>query len=346
MYYSHLSVLMDLISEDKINELGKYFTNLIGGARENITVLKVAKAIGVTPIISSKILTKCVQAGLLKVSFAIRCPECNVLIKRTDLLSELLDEAFECYGCNEIIEPSAENIEVLYAIKDKGVFIEGQQKEYVPFARTVAREDSLKSIFEAGGVNEYLFSLTDEQYDVLLEKYNGIKSRKGTTKNIGDTLENFVIELFNMCPIFKAAGIRTATNQIDCCVRNKLYVDFGVLSTMGLRFFIECKNENKTPRGDYLSKLHSIISATNADDKEKCIKFGIIISKMRGPSTFKELAVKYYLINKIVIISICGDEIEKMLKAKGNLLELIERKATEIMLDSTFDLQEAGLYEQ
>lgn len=345
MYCSRLSVLQELLSEDKIEKLEKYFTSLIGSACENITVSKVAKAIGVTPNISSKILTKCMKEGLLKVSYAIRCPECNMLIKRVDSPSEIPDEAFECYGCNEEIEVTTKDVEVLYSLTDNRVFINGQQVETKLPARAVVQEDSLESVFLAGGVNEYLFQLTDEQYQHLSDMYARVRSRKGTTKKIGDTLENLVIELFNMCPIFKTAGIRTSTNQIDCCVRNKMCINYGVLNTLGSRFFIECKNENDTPSGGYLSKLHSIISVTNADAKEKCIRFGIIISKEKGPSTFKQLAVKYYLNNKIVIISICGKELENLFNTKGNLLELIERKATEIMLDATTDLQKAGLYE-
>lgn len=345
MYCSRLSVLQELLSEDKIEKLDKYFASLVGSACENITVSKVAKAIGVTPNISSKVLTRCMKEGLLNVSYAIRCPECNMLIKKVASLSEIPDGFFECYGCNEEIEVTTKDVEVLYSLTDNRVFIDGQQVNINLPARAVVQEDSMESVFLAGGVNEYLFHLSDEQYQYLSDMYARVKSRKGTTKNIGDTLENLVVELFNMCPIFRAAGIRTSTNQIDCCVRNKMCINYGVLNTLGSRFLIECKNENDTPRGEYLSKLHSIISVTNADAKEKCIRFGIIISKEKGPSTFRQLAVKYYLMNKIVIISICGDELKNLFITKGNLLELIERKATEIMLDATTDLQKVGLYD-
>ena len=118
-----------------------------------------------------------------------------------------------------------------------------------------------------------------------------------------------------------------------------------ILDVIGGRFFIECKNESGTPRGEYMSKLHSIISNTNSGEKGRCIKFGIIISKEKGPSTFKKLAVKFYLKDGIVIISICGDELKNLFEKKGNLLDLIERKANEIMMDSTTDLVEAGLFE-
>ena len=84
-----------------------------------------------------------------------------------------------------------------------------------------------------------------------------------------------------------------------------------------------------------MSKLHSIITTANGGGNGKCIKFGIIISKEKGPSTFKELAVKYYLSHQVVIISICGKELEELFDNKGNLLDLIERKASEIMMDAT-----------
>ena len=84
---------------------------------------------------------------------------------------------------------------------------------------------------------------------------------------------------------------------------------------------------------------------SNAGSKGECIKFGIIISKNRGPRTFKQLAVKSYLADGIVIIAICGDELKELFDTKGNLLELIERKAAEIMMDATTDLKEAGLYD-
>ena len=78
----------------------------------------------------------------------------------------------------------------------------------------------MESIFLAGSINEYLFSPTEEEYLHLKKMYSSIKSRKGTTKKIGDSLEDLVKELFNLCPIFRAAGIKTSTNQIDCCVTN------------------------------------------------------------------------------------------------------------------------------
>lgn len=344
MYCSHLSILQNIISEDKIKKLSEYFASLIGSASENITVSKIAQAIDITTIDASIVLTKCKEKGILRSSYAVRCPECNMLIKKVDSLSELPQGVFECYGCNEEIEITPMDIEIIYAIVDTGVFIEGQQYEFESSASIVVQENSMDSIFRAGSVNEYLFEPCEEDYLRLKEMYSSVKKGGKTTKSTGDSLKKLVVELFNLCPIFRAAGLRTSTNQIDCCVTNKMFIRYGVLNTIGERFFIECKNESKTPSGTYMSKLHSIIVNANAGGKTQCIKFGIIISKEKEPSTFKKLATKYYLSQGIVIISICGKEIEELIDNRGNLLELIDRKAAEIMLDATTDLKEIGLY--
>lgn len=51
-----------------------------------------------------------------------------------------------------------------------------------------------------------------------------------------------------------------------------------------------------------------------------------------------------YLSDAIIVISICGDELGDLIKSRGNLLELIERKIDEIVFDTTTDLRQAGLY--
>lgn len=345
MYCSHLSALQGLLNDDQIQSLETYFSNLIGGAAKNITVSKLSRALNISPQVASRVLTKCKEAGIINVFYTIRCPECGMLIKKVDSIADIPSAPFECYGCNEEIEVEPSDIELVYALEDDSVFTEGQQEELDLSARAVVPEDSMESIFLAGNINEYLFHPTDEEYEKLKSMYTSIKNRSGTTKKIGDTLEDLTEYLFNLCSIFKAAGIRTSTNQIDCCVRNQMYLKYGILDVIGGRFFIECKNESETPSGGYMSKLHSIIANTNSGEKGRCIKFGIIISKEKGPSTFKKLAVKSYLNDGIVIIAICGDELKELFDNKGNLLDLIERKANEIMMDSTTDLIEAGLYE-
>ena len=239
MYCSRLSVLQKLLNEDVITKIDEYFNSLIGSAKNSITVSKVTKATDIPTQLVIKALTKCKENDILKVAYSIRCPNCGMLIKKVDTIAEIPDELLECYNCDEKIEIQPECIELIYSLVDDNcVFIGGQQKDADISARTVAPEDSMSQIFQAGGVNEYLFHPTDADYRHLNDLYFRVMQGKGTTKDKGNTLENLTVELFNLCPVFKAAGIRTKTNQIDCFVRNKFYLDYGVLKTIGARFYI------------------------------------------------------------------------------------------------------------
>lgn len=112
-----------------------------------------------------------------------------------------------------------------------------------------------------------------------------------------------------------------------------MYLKYGIFNTIGGHFFIECKNEKRTPSGDVFLKLKAIISNANPVGKAEAIKFGIIISREKGPETFKQHAVKSYLSRGIVIIAICGEELKKLFEERGNLLDLIERKIFEVTGD-------------
>lgn len=344
MYCSLLLKLKGIMDEECIYQLDGFFAKLIGDSAKYITVSKVVRELGISVDLASSALTKCKELGILDASYAIRCPECNTLIKKINSLSALSDKKIECYSCGEEIEIHLSDIEVIYALSNNCVFTNGQQIDNNIPAKSVAREDTLMSIALAGSLNSYLFSPTEDDYKELIELFQNIKRRKGTTKQIGDSLENFTMKLFRLCSVFNAVEIKTSTNQIDCFVRTKCFDDCGVFKTIGNKFIIECKNENKVASGSYLSKMQSIINVMNAGGKRDEIKFGIIISKEKGPQTFKTLAVKYYLMSGVIIISIDLKEIEILLVERGNLLELLERKATEIITDSTTDFKDVGLY--
>ena len=344
MSYSHLSILKEILPDDQIEILASYFNNLVGSAINNITISKTSRVLNCTSDIAMKVLMKCYSEGILAISYGIRCPECNTLIKRIDDLSLLSSDEITCYSCDESFLTNPRQVEILFSLIDSSIFILGQHEteEFEASARPVALEDSLENIILAGGINNLLFNPTDDEYKELRRMFDSISKKQSTTKQAGDTLENFTRYLFGLCSVFSTAGIKTETNQIDCFVRNKMFLNYGVLYTIGGRFFIECKNESKTPKGEYMSKLHSIIKNTNG--KNSLIKLGIIISKEEGPNTFKKLANKIFLSENIIMIAICGKELDEFIKNKGNLLDLLERKIDEITLDSITDLCEAGLY--
>ena len=115
MYCSRLLMLREILTEEKIKQLEKFFSAQIGSAADNITVTKVKKALDIPASVAGKVLTKCKEAGVVTASYAIRCPECNMLIKKSDSLAELLTGRFVCYGCDEEIEITPTDIEIMFA---------------------------------------------------------------------------------------------------------------------------------------------------------------------------------------------------------------------------------------
>ncbi len=347
MFCSRLLILQEIVSHENLVKINDYFYSLIGNEKNVITVSKLAKAIDISENLAAKVLIKCRDANILCEKYSIRCPNCGLLVKRIESLEEINDDCFQCYNCDEDFFVSPKDIELLYSLVEDGksVFIDGQQNNTsCSTAISVAPSDTLHGVLLAGGVNEYFWHFDDSKQAYFMEFLKRVKLAKGTTKKIGDTLENMTKELFKCCSAFVVSNIRTTTNQIDGFIRNKMYVPYGVFNKIGSEFIIECKNESNTPKGEYLSKMHSILTVANAGEEGKKIKFGIIVSKKKGPSTFRTLAVKYYLSNKIVIISISINELEDLISKKGNLLEMIDRKIIEIETDSTTDLKECGLY--
>ncbi|ODM03202.1 hypothetical protein BEI61_03996 [Eisenbergiella tayi] len=330
-----------MLKEPQIQQLNDYFAGLIGGATENITVSKISEALNWEPSLASKVLAGCKRLGIVSETYGIRCPECSTLIQRIETLDQLPQSSFECYACGEEITITTQDIEVLFSLINPMVFLSGQQENEI-LKTPVAQENSLDGFLKLNGINEYFFCPTEDEYEELDKMYTRIFVTQKTKKDTGDTLEKLVIYMFGLCRAFRTNGIKTTTNQIDCYVRNSLFIPYGVFNTIGRRFVIECKNENKVPKGDYMSKLHSIIHLMGSD--YGTIKFGIIVSKVRGPSTFRALANKVFLKEKLIIISINGKEIKNLIDCRGNLLEMIERKIDEVTMDATTDLVEAGLY--
>ena len=195
------------------------------------------------------------------------------------------------------------------------------------------QEMDIKKVLDAGSVSKLLFHPTEEEYEKLLQMYEAVEHPTGTAKAAGDALENLVKYLFGLCDAFQTGDARTATNQIDCCVKNEMYLKYGIFNTIGGHFFIECKNENKPPEGTVFLKLQSILANTNPFGTSEAIKFGIIISKMKAPETYKQLAQKAYASNRIVIITISGEELKQLFEKRGNLISLMAQKIFEVTGD-------------
>ena len=342
MCCSLLPILNGLLNKDEVAQLEKVLASYSTNSSSYLTVSKLAAALAVSTEVSSKVLEILTKENLVSLSFAIRCPNCGLAVKRYKSLSDLPEESFDCYSCGEEIAVDLENVETLYSVDDSDFFHQGQHDE-LPCPRSAAHEDSIDYIISAGGANGLLYHPKKEEYKELEQLYEVVFNVDGN-KAKGDSLERLTGYLFNLCEAFKGNGIKTKTNQIDCFVNNRFYLGFGLFNNIGSRIVIECKNESKVPSGSYISKLHSIITSINAGGNEKYVKLGIIISKVRPPKTYREQAVRYYLMNRIVIISLWKEDFDRLIEQKANLLDIIDAKITEIITDSTTDLIQAGIY--
>lgn len=349
MYCTQLSMLKDYLSEKQIETLQEFFLNLTENTKNNITVTKIMVLLDIDSKLARKVLMLCKSKGILKIIYAIRCPECGLLVKKYDEIPIDIDEMKVCYSCGEEIQIELGMLELMFSYVDGIIsFNEGQLHNIVSInkmnKKVAPTENIITKFIEEGSLdlNHEFFKPTKEEISELTKIYLSVKT-SSTNNEKGNTLEFLIQYLFNISKILKANNIKTSTNQLDCFVRNKVYLPYGVFNIIGSRFIIECKNENKTPSGTYMSKIHSILNVVNANS-ESYVRFGIIASKCPPPKTYHSLAVKYYLSAKIIIISLHLSEIKNIIDGNENLFDMIERKCDEIALDVTTDLKAAGIY--
>lgn len=147
MYYDCLSILNDVINEDKISKLREYFIGLTPNNRGLITVSKIASSLQISNETAVQVILRCEEAGVLQRHFGIRCPNCGMLIKEIPTTS--VDEVYinECYCCDVEINISEDDVVILFKlVKIEIPFDVGQQSGQVVSneASFVAREDTLE----------------------------------------------------------------------------------------------------------------------------------------------------------------------------------------------------------
>ena len=317
MSCSRLSVVEHLLDARQFSDFERYFESLSPNCK--LSVSKVALASGIDFKLAQKILQKLVEENILKYTYGLRCPICGLMLVIKDELPSIEKEHF-CYHCDETVEITPDDVEVVY-IFDDYPFVTGQQnKKCLELDESAALpSDSLAQLIASGtlDLNEIFFSPVESDYQKLQSAYNNIFTEKANTKKIGDSLEDLIAQLFSICRHFRvSSSVRIHPNQIDCYVRNTLCIPG--LSQIACKdsFVIECKNEAETPSSGYMNKLHSILRNTGK-------QFGIIVSKCSAPNTFVTLSNTIFLNDKIIIISMDANDLKKIIFQKANLLELI-----------------------
>ena len=115
--------LNEKLSPEESSILAAYLGKLGTNAAKCITLTKVAEALQINPENALRILVAAVEADVLTVEYAIRCPECGLLIQRIVSLDDIPYEEINCYDCYNSFSVSPENIEVLYRFNREHFFL-------------------------------------------------------------------------------------------------------------------------------------------------------------------------------------------------------------------------------
>ena len=304
-----------------------------------VTISNFSIKTGIDYLECIKVLEELSKSGFLEKWLAFRCPECGLLLKTVKPEDYAIESQY-CTHCDMDVDIVSDSVEVLFKVVNNPFATGQENKTIIPEHSSALKNSSLETFLKNGGnFNSELFCPSDEEYQMLAEKFNNIFKPHSTTKGKGDSLESLVLSLFRCCKIFKATDkIRLADNQIDCFIRNKCLIPFISQICTNDFFVIECKNEQGTPGITYFNKLHSILINNS-------LQFGIIISKKRAAKTLNSFAHKIFLQNKMIMINLDCDDIERIIIDKVNLLECLERKIAEVKFNASADLIKLGLFD-
>ncbi len=355
MYYHTLLTIIDKLPKELIESFDLYLARLTINQKQQIDISHVSIKLGIEYEVAEKLLNMCHKIKLVKKYPVIMCPVCERKIEETNynnLYSDLKKDYF-CSHCDEEeLNVTTDNVYIFYKLLKKPDPNFNNKKNIEKKNNTKSIENksfTQKILLSTEELYDFLYSPSEKNYDEMTKKLNSIDANYENTTDKGTSLNDLIIYLLNRCNPFKATKlVITETNQFDCTVVNEIYIDIekvmpkesigkiSFLNEMGSIFLCECKNEEKTPKGTYFQKLHSILVQNK-------LTFGIIFSKFPPPTTYKILARETYLTSNIIIISIDKIDLEKIIIDKKNFFEIIKLKIIEVKTNSTTDLSSTEL---
>ena len=314
MYLTQLSLLnLDLKTINKLNE---YLTSLSLSARERISFLSLKTALELDDASALELKTKLEENGYIINYYVIYCPNCGLLIKKFNDISEIND-CDKCYNCESEILKDKEFIDFRYRLNDK--IFPYDSKQGLKITPEEIREYSLKN----GNRNNLLYYLTESEKTELLKDLDDVINKNfQTTKAKGDALEKFTLKLFKKIRCLDCFTMRTSVNQIDNMLCNKLHRL--VFEGLSKYIIVECKNEEQGPDVTYIDKICGV---TNTFNDSNLFNTGLVVSKEKPTSKFIETSYLYISNkNQVAVISITIDEIKNLLESDKNLIDFIEHK--------------------
>lgn len=113
MFFPKLMNLSDSFSVEQLSTFDRYMASLSPAAQELITAEKLCCATGVEYLECKHFLAEATDIGLLQKHYALRCPDCGMILKRATSIDDILHskEEFYCHFCDKIIDFSELNLQ-------------------------------------------------------------------------------------------------------------------------------------------------------------------------------------------------------------------------------------------
>lgn len=116
---------LDELNDIQRNSLDSFFEKFLPNGY--VTVSKAAEFTGMQEKIVIDTFSKLYLCGYLDIMYAVKCPECGMLIKKIDNVEYFNYEGLNyCYACEEPIELSNDDIVALFIKKERSPFVKGQ----------------------------------------------------------------------------------------------------------------------------------------------------------------------------------------------------------------------------
>lgn len=118
MNYTQLIKLEEMIDIESeiLEKLDVYFSSLNQNTKKVITASKMSLITGIHIRRCAEILTAYSLIGILKTKYSIHCPKCGLSIMQVSTFNEIKIEPFTCYGCDEEIEISLDDVTISYTL--------------------------------------------------------------------------------------------------------------------------------------------------------------------------------------------------------------------------------------
>lgn len=199
--------------------------------------------------------------------------------------------------------------------------------------------DEFFDILSGETTDEYISEL--ENLYAKFEKNNN-PSKKATTKEVGDALENLVKVIGDSTNLFEVySNQRTSTNEIDHLFISKPQAKQLIQSHVFSEFenmIIECKNYNKKVGVTWVGKLYSLLKASNCNVGVLFSYHGLTGNK-NGWNAAVGLTKKIYLKDEILILDFNNNDINRLVHGES-FLKLVREKIQNLKFDTQINYEQ------